>query len=161
MYAHVPTKLAGTVPDVVAGAVDGATVVGVVATGAVATGAVVTPVAGAVATGAVAIVVATQISVAPPEYWYVPGYPPAEHAMPGEIDPPVVGAVVTAVAGAVATGAVYTTGATHDPVAVRDHVAGKPSSAHDRVEIAVLGAVTAVVVPYGVQTSVAVPPAYW
>jgi hypothetical protein len=44
---------------------------------------------------------------------------------------------------------------------VRDHVAGKPSSAHDRMEIAVLGAVTAVVVPYGVHTSVAVPPAYW
>ena len=136
----MPTKLAGTVPDVVAGAVAGATVVGVVATGAV--------------------VVATQISDAP-EYWYVPGYPPAEHAIPGEIDPPVVGAVVTAVAGAVATGAVYTTGATHDPVAVRDHVAGKPSSAHDRVEIAVLGAVIAVAVPYGVHTSVAVPPAYW
>ena len=53
LYAHVPTKLAGTVPDVVAGAVAGATVVGVVATGAVATG---------------AVVVATQISVAPPEY---------------------------------------------------------------------------------------------
>ena len=72
--------------------------------------------------------------------------------MPGEMDPPL--------AGAVATGA-ETIGATHVPVAVRVHVAGKPSSAHDRIEIAVLGAVTAVVVPYGVQTSVAVPPAYW
>ena len=72
--------------------------------------------------------------------------------MPGEIDPPVVGAVAT---GAEATGA------THDPVAVRDHVAGKPSSAHDRMEIAVLGAVTAVDVAYGVHTKVAVPPAYW
>jgi hypothetical protein len=75
------------------------------------------------------------------------------HAIPGKIDPTFVGAV--------ATGAVTTIGATHDPVAVRDHVAGKPSAAHDRIEIAVLGAVTAVVVPYGVQTSVAVPPAYW
>jgi hypothetical protein len=72
--------------------------------------------------------------------------------MPGEIDPPVVGAVAT---GAEATGA------THEPVAVRVHVAGNPSSAQDRMEIAVLGAVTAVVVPYGVHTSVAVPPAYW
>jgi hypothetical protein len=75
------------------------------------------------------------------------------HAIPGKIDPTFVGAV--------ATGAVTTIGATHDPVAVRDHVAGKPSAAHDRIEIALLGAVTAAVVPYGVQTSVAVPPAYW
>jgi hypothetical protein len=73
--------------------------------------------------------------------------------MPGEIDPPVVGAV--------ATGAVYTTGATQFPVAVRDQVAGKPSSAHDRMEIAVLGNVAAVDVAYGVHTKVAVPPAYW
>jgi hypothetical protein len=71
---------------------------GVVATGAVATGAVVAAVDGAVATGAT--VNATQIRDAP-EYWYVPGYPPAEHAIPGEIDPPVVGAVVTAVGAAV------------------------------------------------------------
>jgi hypothetical protein len=41
------------------------------------------------------------MSEAPPEYWYVPGYPPAEHAIPGEIDPPVVGAVVAAVGAAV------------------------------------------------------------
>ena len=40
LYAQVPTKLAGTVPDVVAGAVAGATVVGVVAAGAVAGAAV-------------------------------------------------------------------------------------------------------------------------
>jgi hypothetical protein len=79
--------------------VAGATVDGVVATGAVATGAVVAAVDGAVATGAT--VNATQMSEAPPEYWYVPGYPPAEHAIPGEIDPPVVGAVVTAVGAAV------------------------------------------------------------
>lgn len=72
----------------------------------------------------------------------------------------MLGAVVAAVDGAVATGAVYTIGATHDPVAVRVHVAGNPSSAHERVEIAVLGAVTAVVVPYGVHTNVAVPAAY-
>lgn len=111
---------------------------GVVATGAVATG---------------AIVEVTHMSEAPPEYWYVPGYPPTEHAIPGEIDPPL--------AGAVATGAVNTTGATQFPVATRVQVAGKPSSAHDRVDTAVLGAVTAVVVPYGVQISVAVPPAYW
>jgi hypothetical protein len=77
---------------------------------------VATVVGGAVATGA--IVEATHMSEAPPEYWYVPGYPPTEHAIPGEIDPPLVGAVAT-------------------------------------------GAVTAVVVPYGVHTSVAVPPAYW
>ena len=77
----------------------------------------------------------------------MPEIPPSLH------EPPIV---VPEVAGVVVA-----TGATHDPVAVRDHVAGKPSSAHDRMEIAVLGAVTAVVVPYGVHTSVAVPPAYW
>ena len=44
----------------------------------------------------------------------------------------MLGAVVAAVDGAVATGAVYTIGATHDPVAVRVHVAGNPSSAQDR-----------------------------
>lgn len=59
-----------------------------------------------------------------------------------------------------ATGSATTIGAIHVPVAVRVHVAGKPSSAHERVEIAVLGAVTAVVVPYGVHTNVAVPAAY-
>ena len=59
-----------------------------------------------------------------------------------------------------ATGGVVTIGATHEPVAVLVQVAGKPSSAQDRVEIAVFGAVTAVVEPYGVHTSVAVPAAY-
>ena len=78
---------------------------------------------------------------------------------------PVVagGAVATGpvvAGGAVATGAVYTTGATHEPVAVRVHVAGNPSSAQDRVEIAVLGIVGAVDVAKGVHTNVAVPPAY-
>jgi hypothetical protein len=68
---------------------------------------------------------------------------------------------VAGIVGAVATGAVYTTGAMHEPAAVRVQVAGKPSSAHDRVEIAVLGAVAAVDVAYGVQMSVAVPLAYW
>ena len=82
----------------------------------------------------------------------MPEYPPTVHAIPGKIDPTFVGAVATGV---------ETIGATHTPVAVRVHVAGKPSAAHDRVEIAVLGAVITVVVPYGVQTSVAVPPAYW
>lgn len=60
----------------------------------------------------------------------------------------------------VATGAVATTGAIHAPEAVRVHVAGKPSSAQERVEIAVFGAVTAVVDPYGVHTNVTVPAAY-
>ena len=60
-----------------------------------------------------------------------------------------------------ATGAVYTTGATHEPVATRVHVAGKPSAAHERVDTAVLGNVAAVDVAYGVHTNVAVPPAYW
>jgi hypothetical protein len=73
----------------------------------------------------------------------------------------VLGAVVAAVDGAVATGAVYTIGATHDPVAVRVHVAGNPSSAHDLVDIAVLGIVGAVDVAKGVHTNVAVPAAYW
>ena len=59
-----------------------------------------------------------------------------------------------------ATGVVTTTGATHEPVAVRVHVAGKPSSAHDRVEIAVFGAVTAVADPNAVHTSVADPAGY-
>jgi len=68
--------------------------------------------------------------------------------------------VIPVATGAVATGA-EATGATHDPVAVRDQVAGKPSSAHDRMEIAVLGNVAAVDVAYGVHTKVAVPPAYW
>ena len=63
-------------------------------------------------------------------------------------------------AGAVATGAVNIIGAIHVPVAVRVHVAGKPSSAHDRVDTAVLGNVAAVEVAYGVHTNVAVPPAY-
>ena len=35
----------------------------------------------------------------------------------------------------------------HEPVAVRVHVAGKPSSAHVRVVVAVLGAVATVEVP--------------
>jgi hypothetical protein len=85
----------------VVAAVDGAVATGAVVAavdGAVATGAVVAAVDGAVATGAT--VNATQINDAP-EYWYEPGYPPAEQAIPGEIDPPVVGAVVTAVGAAV------------------------------------------------------------
>lgn len=60
----------------------------------------------------------------------------------------------------VVAGAVATTGAIHDPAAVRVHVAGKPSSAHERVVIAVLGRVTAVEVAYGVHTNVAEPAAY-
>jgi hypothetical protein len=59
-----------------------------------------------------------------------------------------------------ATGVVVTIGATHEPDVVRVHVAGNPSSTHDRVEIAVLGAVTAVDELYGVHTSVAVPELY-
>lgn len=46
-----------------------------------------------------------------------------------------------------ATGSATTIGAIHVPAAVRVHVAGKPSSVHERVEIAVFGAVTAVVEP--------------
>jgi hypothetical protein len=69
---------------------------------------------------------------------------------------------VAGIVGAVATGAVNIIGAMHEPVAVRVHVAGKPSSAHVRVVVvAVLGAVTTVEVPYGVHTSVAEPAAYW
>jgi hypothetical protein len=83
LYAHVPTRLGAIVAVVIY----------------VVPAVVATVVVGAVATGA--IVEATQMSEAPPEYWYVPGYPPAEHAIPGEIDPPVVGAVVAAVGAAV------------------------------------------------------------
>jgi hypothetical protein len=60
----------------------------------------------------------------------------------------------------VATGGVTTTGAIHAPEAVRVHVAGKPSAAHDRVDTAVLGNVAAVDVAYGVHTNVTVPAAY-
>ena len=60
LYAHVPTRLGATVAGVVA------TVVTVEAVVLGAVVAVVEAVDGAVATGA--MVVATQISVAPPEY---------------------------------------------------------------------------------------------
>ena len=75
----------------------------------------------------------------------------------------MLGAVVAAVDGAVvATGSVTTIGAMHEPVAVRVHVAGNPSSAHERVVVvAVLGAVATVEVPYGVHTKVAEPATYW